>query len=182
MAFQVPNQATAQQAQPLTNVAKFAHIQKEVEQFLGGVNVNDPNQIFATESRGVSDVFELNKFTACTFVADSSENTLEWAQSGQWQYGQARITVNVKGQLETVPVDSEQASCLFITALQNDGNVPQLFAHATLRERKPDSNGNPRSPLKVLTFYSKPELSKAVKIQFVKANGKVDTNFVVTGW
>ena len=159
------------------------HLASQLTSFLGDYDPNDPNTIFALEpSRGVPDVFELGKYTKCTFVPESQENTLSWAESGPWKFGQARITVNVAGVQYVVPCDAPQASAIFKTSLENDGSVPQFYAYASMQERKP-REGVARSPLKVVKFYSVASLAPAAYITFEKGDvGKVDDSFTVKGW
>jgi len=177
------NEVVAPIQQPLANLATGQnHLKAEAEQFLAKVDPNDDTQIFAPEQRGIGEQFEVGKATPVTFVPESTDNKLEWSSKGKWSFGLARICVTVKGEQLVIPVDSEQASAIFLQTLRSGGALPPFFAVASMRERSADENGNARKPLKVVTLYTKPEVNSKNRIGFAKVNGKVDTNFVVTGW
>jgi hypothetical protein len=166
---------------PLGNLA--TSFQAQNEQVLAGVDLNNPNQIFAPEPRrGVPDSWLAGKVYDCKFLANDAENSIQWASSGQWEFLQARVVVDHKGGRESLPVDGVQASALFSTFVK-DGTVPTFYARVSMRDRKPDPiTGAPRSPIKVVDLFSKIGCNKESRITYQSEGGKVVSPFVVIGW
>lgn len=165
---------------PLGNLA--TSFQAQNEQVLANVDPSNPNQIFAPEPRrGVPDSWEKGKVYAVKFLHDDAENSIEWANSGEWEYLQARLIVDHNGSRESIPVDGVQASALF-TTFAKDGIVPQFYMRVSMRDRKPLTNGNPRSPIKVVDLYSKQACNKQDRITYKSEGGKVVQPYEVIGW
>jgi len=167
----------------LGDVANLSHLEGVLTPFMEKVDPGNPNQIFAPEERGVPEVFVLEKPIKIVFDATSKDNTLEWRTSGNWEFGLATIGATVKGDYYKFPVDSEQAAAIFQTALENEGTVPDMWAVASMRARKPDQAGNPRQAIKVLKLYGSEAYKQANYIRFAKENGKLELeNLEVLGF
>jgi len=179
--FASGNVATQTATNSLSNVA--TSFQAQNEQVLAGVDTNNPNQIFAPEPRrGVPDSWLAGKVYDCKFLANDAENSIQWANSGQWEFLQARVVIEHKGSRESLPVDGVQASALFSTFVK-DGTVPTFYARVSMRDRKPDPiTGAPRSPIKVVDLFSKIGCNKQDRITYQSEGGKVVSPFVVIGW
>jgi hypothetical protein len=179
--FSGGNVATATQAAPnLGNLAVGFINQNQM--VLANVNPSNPNQIFSPEPRrGVPDSWEKGKVYAVKFLHDDAENSIEWATSGEWEYLQARVIVDHNGSRESIPVDGVQASALFST-FAKDGVVPTFYMKVSMRDRKPDAQGNARSPIKVVDLYSKIGCAKQDRITYKSEGGKVVQPYEVIGW
>jgi hypothetical protein len=175
------NVATATQTPPaLGNLAVGFVSQNQM--VLANVNPANEKQIFSPEPRrGVPDSWEKGKVYAVKFLHDDAENSIEWANSGEWEYLQARVIVDHNGSRESIPCDGVQASALFST-FAKDGSVPVFYMKVSMRDRKPDANGNARSPIKVVDLYSKIGCAKQDRISYKSEGGKVVTPFEVIGW
>lgn len=172
---------TTSKSQPLSNVATSFQAQNDA--VLANIDPTNPNQIFAPEPRrGVPDSWEKNKIYKVKFLPNDGENSIQWANSGQWEYLQARIIVDYNGSRESIPVDGVQASALFSTYVK-DGAVPEFYMKVSMRDRKPDPvTGQPRLPIKVVDLYSKIGCAKQDRITYASEGGKVTQPFTVIGW
>lgn len=169
--------------QPAPNLGNLAvGFVSQNQMVLANVNPTNEKQIFSPEPRrGVPDSWEKGKTYAVKFLHDDPENSIEWANSGEWEYLQARVIVDHNGSRESIPVDGVQASALFST-FAKDGAVPPFYMKVSMRDRKPDANGNARSPIKVVDLYSKQACNKQDRITYKSEGGKVITPFEVIGW
>lgn len=178
--LQAGNVATQTATNSLSNVATSFQAQNEVA--LANFDPSNKNQIFSPEPRrGVPDSWEKGKVYKVKFLPNDPENSISWANSGQWEYLQARVIVDYNGSRESIPCDGVQASALFSTYVK-DGAVPEFYMKVSMRDRKPDAAGNPRLPIKVVDLYSKIGCAKQDRITYASEGGKVTQPFTVIGW